>query len=172
MSDVCEASVVPKSGSLGRGIRRLAIIAASVTLIFEAGCGGFHSTASLTQTELTAMKAYYETNTGRIDYGSPVACYVYPLGATSKSRELIAYTDVICAVCPKGPGWDWTGEFPAVFHLEGTRVSEVQEANAPGDPMYANEIDRIFPSGLRSRAGGQIPPAALSEALSRASCPA
>jgi hypothetical protein len=94
-------------------------------------------------------------------------CVTYSMGTRpEKGHRLIAYTQVICAHCPLMGGFG--GITPAVFILHGKSVISAQADTEPGDPMFANEINRMFPQSLQSAANEpQIPNAdALSHRAS------
>jgi hypothetical protein len=120
-----------------------------------AGCGGpsaFKTTSPLAARQLAAMTTYYEAHNGRQDYQGPVGCAVDPLGERKDtSGRLTVYSNVACQGCPLSGGLG--GAFPAVFQLQGTHVLGIAEANAPGDPLYFNEVKRLFPHALWNKAG-------------------
>ncbi len=131
----------------------------------------FASTAELTSAQLSEATTYYEDNNGRIDYGRPVGCDIDSLGASAAPQhEVIAYTIVTCQACPVTSSFSRAGEYPAVFKLRGLRILGVQEANAPGDPDFQNEINRIFPQSLQTQAANNSPASDWSVARSRAPC--
>jgi hypothetical protein len=160
---------LPRRRSLLRPTLSVTAVALLVASMVTSGFGGFRSTATVTSAQVAAMTSYYEATDGPRDYGGPVGCVIDMLGATAGAGNLVrAYTIVTCFACPLSE--QRGGEYPAVFDLNGTRVISLSEANAPGDPPFAEEVDRLFPSGLRGRAQGSPPEQDASLAQSRAPC--
>ena len=68
---------------------------------------------------------------------------VRPSFTRRSGQRSIVHTQVICEQCVSPNSGAIT---PAVFVLQGNSVLAAQADTEPGDPMFANVINRMFPS--------------------------
>ncbi len=118
------------------------------------------------------MSSYFLGHYAKDFFGttSHAGCVTYSMGTHPEGGDrLIAYTQVICQQCPEATG---SGEIvPAVFVLHGKSIISAQADTEPGDPMFADQINRMFPPSLQSAANDQqIPNALLHRAFVLAGC--
>ncbi len=106
--------------------------------------------------QLAAIGEWYQRHYAPEDFlGVPgrFGCVVYSMATRQLSGgKSMAYTQVMCEQCPPS---DLGGETPVAFHLDGAKVTWAGAADAPGDPMFFNEIKRYFPRQLWNAANAQ-----------------
>ncbi len=106
--------------------------------------------------QLAAMGDWYQRHQAPEDFlGVPgrFGCVVYLMATRQLSGgESMAYTQVMCEQCPPS---DLGGATPVAFHLDGAKVTWAGAADAPGDPMFFDEIERYFPRQLWNAANAQ-----------------
>lgn len=145
---------------------------AAVTLLATAtACGSttsFHSTATVSSAQLAAMIREIESGGGPHDNGTNVGCAIDVLGAVRGATEITAYTISLCEDCPIPNGS--SSARPTVFQLMGDQVVSAKGTDAISDPSFQNEVDQLFPVGLRKAASDGVPNSVISEANGRARC--
>ncbi len=105
--------------------------------------------------QLNAMSTYFVGHFAMsFDFDpSRAGCVTSPIGTHPESEgRLIAYTLVACRECPVNKAAASGAITPAVFVLHDQAVTKADADTQPGDPMFANEIKRMFPQSLQSAA--------------------
>lgn len=132
-------------------------IFAAVASVALAGCGSNGlSRAQPTRAQLQAMATFYVRQDGRSTWGSDthLGCVVTSMAIHRAPEDrLISYSQTLCQGCPISDGQ--SGIYPTVYTLKGDEVVSVKQADAPGDPMWSNQIKRLFPRSLWYDAGAQ-----------------
>ena len=128
----------------------------------EAGSGMYTdglTPAQPSPLQLAAMGEWYQRHYApEFFLGAPgrFGCVVYSMATRALSGgKSVAYTQVMCEQCPPS---DLGGETPVAFHLDGAKVTWAGAADAPGDPMFFDEIKRYFPRQLWNAANAQQTP--------------
>lgn len=138
---------------------KMAGIVAVAAAVALAGCGSSQTTG-LTPTppssaQLSTMASFYVRHDGIASYGSNthLGCVVTPMairrGSGGRTRS---YSQTFCQAYPITNGR--SGIYPTVYMLKGDEVVSVQQADAPGDPTWFNQIKRLFPRNLWTDAAG------------------
>lgn len=132
----------------------------------SSGSDGITTTHKPSMAQLDAMSTYFQAHELGMVYGGADrgGCATYSMATRRESKDrLVAYTQVMCSVCPQGDGGASAGGLtPAVFVLDGPQVLKVDAATAPGDPGFFDEIQHIFQPSLWSEANAQNVPESQS----------
>jgi hypothetical protein len=145
------------------GLRRRLRLSATFALVFAGlcatGCSGSNDGVTSTQpsdAQLTAMSTYFIDHfAGPMNSSVHEGCVAYSIGTRPESGgQVISYAQIICEQCPERSA----EEVPAVFVLHGESVISGKADTEPGDPMFADQINRMFPPSLQSAAKEQQMP--------------
>jgi hypothetical protein len=166
--------------------RRHAIkMALLVVWVILAACGNGTGQDGVTSAkpsgaQLDATSSYFLGHYApEFGWTSHTGCVTYSMGTQLEGDgRLIAYTQVICGSCPEATSPGETNPLeeattPVVFHLWGASVTSAQADTEPGDPMFADLINKIFPESLQSAAAEQQIPhinVLIQEADARGGC--